>query len=458
MKSRDLIFLSLLSLAISTNIYISVPNLDLISKEFVVNDLIVSIIAGSFFFFFGLAAAIWGFIIGKYDLNRKKGLMYTTLLAAVFDIIASISNSAYLLLSCNVVIGISLGFSIPAIYSVIVDYFPIEERLFAIAVWNLLSSIGSTIGYAFAFASGILGNWRFAFIIASFTLMLSILALLVIKEPLKGQSEEILTDLFNKGLSYDYLLNERNFLVSLSRKTNFLLAVQSFFTSAGWGAYMGWGIHFMTREAHLDKVQSAAILGLVGIGGATSVLLSRAVQKFQKIDLRVKLFLAGIFVAVEGSSYIIMYTLLRITNLNIATQDIMTSIMLLLSTLAHNAVFLIAILVGAFGNFMGSSAGPIRGSIISEINAPEEKSALIGTMMVAEHIGRSLGIFTVGLISFLVSSLYFGLIASFSLYYLGSIAWFLTNRYYHNDRKKLLETLAIRKEILLKKHRTQKNE
>ena len=78
--------------------------------------------------------------------------------------------------------------------------------------------------------------------------------------------------------------------------------------------------------------------------------------------------------------------------------------------------------------------------------------------MVAEHIGRSLGIFTVGLISFLVSSLYFGLIVSFSLYYLGSIAWFLTNRYYHNDRKKLLETLAIRKEILLKKHRTQKNE
>lgn len=189
-----------------------------------------------------------------------------------------------------------------------------------------------------------------------------------------------------------------------------------------------------------------------------SVLLSRAVQKFRKINLRVKLFLAGIFVAVEGSSYIIMYALLRITNLNIATQDIMTSIMLLLSTLAHNAVFPIAILVGAFGNFMGSSAGPIRGSVISEINAPEEKSALIGTMMVAEHIGRSLGIFTVGLISFLVSSLYFGLIASFSLYYLRSIAWFLTNRYYHNDKKKLLETLAIRKEILLKKHRTQKNE
>ncbi|MEX2689938.1 MAG: hypothetical protein Q6351_006410 [Candidatus Njordarchaeum guaymaensis] len=104
-----------------------------------------------------------------------------------------------------------------------------------------------------------------------------------------------------------------------------------------------------------------------------SVLLSRAVQKFRKINLRVKLFLAGIFVAVEGSSYIIMYALLRITNLNIATQDIMTSIMLLLSTLAHNAVFPIAILVGAFGNFMGSSAGPIRGSIISEINAPEEK-------------------------------------------------------------------------------------
>ena len=140
-NTKNLILLGLLSSAISTNIYLSVPNLDLISKEFVINDLIVSIIASSFFFFFGLATVFWGFVIDKYNLNRKRGLTYAILSAICFDVLASVASNAYVLLIANIMIGISLGFSVPAIYGVIVDYFPLEKRLFAIAVWNLLSAI-----------------------------------------------------------------------------------------------------------------------------------------------------------------------------------------------------------------------------------------------------------------------------------------------------------------------------
>lgn len=452
-NTKNLILLGLLSSAVSTNIYLSVPNLDLISKEFVINDLVVSIIASSFFFFFGLAAVFWGFVIDKYNLNRKRGLIYAILLAICFDMLASVASNAYVLLIANIMIGISLGFSVPAIYGVIVDYFPLEKRLFAIAVWNLLSAIGSTLGYAFAFASGILGSWRYAFIIAAIALIISLSFLGIIREPIKGQSEKELKELFEKGVLYDYTLNEQEFILTLSRKTNALLALQSLFISAGWGAYMGWGIHFITREAYLDKIQAAAILGLVGLGGASSIILARIVQRFQTANLKIKLFLAGIFVSAEGTAYIIMYSLLKMLNIDIASSEIITSIMKLLETLSQNKIFLTAIIIGAIGNFLGSTAGPIRGSVISEVNAPEEKSALMGTMVVADHIGRSIGIFLVGVISFITKSLYIGLIVSFALYYIGGLSWFFASKSFLADRNRLLDILEKRKSELLNRNK-----
>lgn len=448
---RNLLSLGFLSATISTNIYVSVPNLDLISSEFMVNDFVVSIIAGSFFFFYGLSAVFWGFVIDRFNLSRKRGLYYALIAAIIFDLIAGIANNPYILLLCNVLIGIFLGFSIPAIYGVIVDYFPIEKRLFAIAVWNLLSSIGSSAGFAFSFASGIFGSWRYAFYIVAFVQVVSLIVLKIIREPLKGRSEDILKEVFEKGLTYDYILDEKEFIKTVLKKTNYFLVAQSFFISASWGAYMGWGIHFMIREAGLDKVQAVAILGLVGLGGSMSVLLAKIVERFQKIDLKIKLVLAGFFVGAEGTAYIIMYSLIRILSPNISAGDIITSVILLLNTLAQNSLFLLAIMIGAIGNCMGSTAGPIRGSVISEVNFPEEKSALIGVMVVSDHIGRSAGIVLVGIISTITNSLYLGLISSFTLYYIGAISWLFASKSYLRDREYLVKTLKSRRDLIIKR-------
>ena len=446
---RNILLLGLLSATISTNIYVSVPNLDLISKEFMVGDFIVSVIAGSFFFFYGISAVIWGYLIDAFNINRKKGLYLAISAAILFDLLAGLSNSAYVLLLANILIGISLGFSIPAIYGVIIDYFPLEERIFAIALWNLLSGLGSSAGFAFSFASGYLSNWRTAFFIIAATQSISFIALKSIREPRKGESELVLREVFERGKKYDYRLNERNFINAIFKKTNYFLILQSFFISAGWGAYMGWGIHFMTREAGLDKVQAAAILGLVGLGGASSVIMAKFVQKFQEINLRLKLFIAGFLVAGEGTSYIIMYSLLKFIHPGIASTDILQSVMILLATIGSNALFALSILIGASGNFMGSTAGPIRGTVVSEVNLPEEKSALYGVLIVSDHVGRSLGIVLVGAVSSILSSLYLGLLASFSLYYIGSISWFKATKTYMRDREKFLRILNHRKAEIL---------
>jgi len=446
---RNILLLGLLSATISTNIYVSVPNLDLISREFMVGDFLVSIIAGSFFFFYGISAVVWGYLIDAFNINRKKGLYLAVLAAILFDLLAGVSNSAYVLLLANVLIGISLGFSIPAIYGVIIDYFPLEGRIFAIAIWNLLSGLGSSAGFAFSFASGYLFNWRIAFFIIAGTQSISFLALRFIREPKKGESEHILKEVFDRGKNYDYRLSEKDFLNTILKKTNYFLILQSFFISAGWGAYMGWGIHFMTREVGLDKIQAAAILGLVGLGGASSVIMAKFVQRFQSANLRLKLFIAGFLVAGEGTSYIIMYSLLKFINPGIANGDIIQSVIILLSTIASNSLFAFSILIGASGNFMGSIAGPIRGSVVSEVNLPEEKSALYGVLIVSDHVGRSLGIVLVGMVSSIFSSLYLGLIASFSLYYIGSLSWFKATRTYVRDREKFIKVLNHRKKKIL---------
>ncbi len=446
---KNILLLGLLSATISTNIYVSVPNLDLISKEFLVGDLLVSIIAGSFFFFYGVSAVFWGYVIDALNINRRKGLYLAIFSAIIFDLFAGLSNNAYLLLISNILIGISLGFSIPAIYGVIIDYFPLEERIFAIAVWNLLSGLGSSAGFALSFASGYFFNWRIAFFIIAITQTISFIALKFIREPKRGESEHILREVFEKGKNYDYRLNKREFIGTIFKRTNYFLLIQSFFISAGWGAYMGWGIHFMTREAGLDKVQAAGILGLVGLGGASSIILARIVQRFQKIDLVIKLIIAGLLVAGEGTSYIIMYSLLKWIHPGIAASDIITSIILLLSYITSNTTFALSIFIGASGNFMGSAAGPIRGTVISEVNLPEEKSALYGMMIVSDHVGRSLGIVLVGAISSLFNSLYLGLLASFSLYYIGSISWIKASKTYLRDRKRFIKKLNHRKKRIL---------
>jgi len=447
---RNLLSLGFLSATISTNIYVSVPNLDLISSEFMISDFVVSIVAGSFFFFYGLSAVFWGFIIDRFNLSRKRGLFYALIAAIIFDLIAGFADNAYILLICNILIGISLGFSIPALYGVIVDYFPVEKRIFAIAIWNLLSSIGSSAGFAFSFISGIFGSWRYAFYIAAFVQVISLIVLSLIKEPLKGQSEAVLKEVFEKGFTYDYILDEKEFIKTVLKKTNYFLVAQSFFISASWGAYMGWGIHFMTREAGLDKIQAVAVLGLVGLGGATSVLLARFVERFQKVNLKIKLILAGIFVAIEGTAYITMYSIIRMLSPNISAEEIITSVVLLLSTLSQNSLFLLAIIIGAIGNFMGSTANPIRGSVISEVNFPEEKSALMGVMVVSDHVGRSVGIVLVGIISTITNSLYLGLVSSFTLYYIGTISWLFASKSYLKDREMFIRVLEHRSKIIIK--------
>lgn len=454
---ENILLIGLLSAIISTNIYVSVPNLDLISKEFMISDFLVSIISGSFFFFYGVSAVVWGYLIDALNINRRKGLYVAVLAVILFDTLAGISPSPYVLLLANILIGISLGFSIPALYGIIIDYFPLEDRIFAIAIWNLLSSLGSSTGYAISFASGYLLNWRVAFLIVAGTQSISFLALRFIREPKKGESESILKEIYEKGRNYNYRLNERDFLDTILRKTNYFLILQSFFISAGWGAYMGWGIHFMTREVGLNKVQAAAILGLVGLGGASSLIMAKFVQRFQNINLRFKLFIAGFFVAFEGTSYIIMYSILKFIHLSIADGDMLQSVIILLSTIASNSLLALSILLGALGNFMGSTAGPIRGTVVSEVNLPEEKSALYGVLIVSDHVGRSLGIVLVGSISFIFGSLYLGLIVSFSLYYIGSLSWFKATKTYMKDREKFIRVLNHRKEEILSKRHNSTN-
>lgn len=168
-------------------------------------------------------------------------------------------------------IGVGVGEAAcnPAVSTMICDFFPLERRPAAFAIYGLGAFVGMALGLGFAGWIGSQIGWRWTFfILGAPGVALAILIRATLREPRRGHFDPIEIEVSRTQKSLWVIAN----LVFRSRSYLLLVSFASLngFAMSGLGQ---WWPSFFHRVHGLDPADAGLYLGLIiGIGSAIGVL------------------------------------------------------------------------------------------------------------------------------------------------------------------------------------------
>jgi MFS family permease len=175
------------------------PNLSAIAVDFGFNDeerdrKLGGDIALAFWVLGAPASFLIGCLADQYDRTR---LFACTMLLGEGACLATYWTSTYAqLYVCRAITGLSIGGSLPLIYSVLGDMFEAEERHAVSSYVGIGSGIGIALGQGIAGFLGPRFGWRTPFLVVSIPALLIAMAFrLIVKDPERGGMERAILDL-----------------------------------------------------------------------------------------------------------------------------------------------------------------------------------------------------------------------------------------------------------------------
>jgi MFS family permease len=131
-----------------------------------------------------------GLLVDRVSRVRLLSVLVT--IWSVFTGLCAFANSFVALVLMRVGIAAAESGSTPANLSLISDYFDRRRRSTAIGIYMMGSQLGTIVGFAFAGIIAAQYGWRAAFLMAGLPgLILVVLLLTTVREPRRGQSEEV---------------------------------------------------------------------------------------------------------------------------------------------------------------------------------------------------------------------------------------------------------------------------
>ena len=163
-------------------------------------------------------------------------------------------------------IGVAIGEagSVPAVHSMISDYFPSDRRATALSLWGLSLPAGMMLGFVLGGWLVESIGWRDAFLyIGAAGIFLAPLLLLTVREPQRGRYDIASTDLPPVGRALRLLWSLRSFR---------LLALAGGLNAYVQHSMLAWNAPFYSRVFELPIAQVGLYLALMhGLGGAIGV-------------------------------------------------------------------------------------------------------------------------------------------------------------------------------------------
>lgn len=163
--------------------------LDDIKKSFDINQGGAGFLSSCFLLGFMLTAPIFGYLGDKY--SRKWILVggISFWCAAAFS--GSIISKEYkaLFFISRMLVGVGEASYSTIAPTIIADLFPANTRKMALSIFYFAIPIGTGLGFFVGQLAIQLGDWRWIFRITPTIGVLCVLLLLILKEPIRGQSE-----------------------------------------------------------------------------------------------------------------------------------------------------------------------------------------------------------------------------------------------------------------------------
>ena len=250
-----------------------------IADRFVMSTLIEPIKAelhlsdSSVAFLSGIALAIFYVSAGLplatlADRVNRRNLIAAALLAwSAMTSLCALAQNYWQLLLCRLGVGVGEAGGTPPSNSIISDYFPWQDRAFALSIFSLGASLGSMLGSTAGYISDAWG-WRRAYLVLGLPgVLLALILWATVREPQRGR-----LDLAQKSLPVAGLLATLRF-ASKQPALIHVWAGATVFTLWAWGL-MWWTPSYLVRSHHMTLGAAGGALSLMhGVGG-TLVLLS----------------------------------------------------------------------------------------------------------------------------------------------------------------------------------------
>ncbi|MGQ4833775.1 MAG: MFS transporter [Candidatus Asgardarchaeia archaeon] len=428
--------------------YLIIPNFNLIKLEFSISDTYLGVMSGTYLFFSGIAALIWSYASDTSMLKRKIFLAISLVLSGFFLILSCFSSDFTTLFFWRTLSGLAIGSVLPLGFSIISDAFPRDKRTQMFMLWYILGGFGLGLGFGLAVFLGNFFNWRSPLLYGGLTILLAggIVSLSIL-EPERASSEEELLDIIRKGVKYKFRFRPEDIAIIASNKSNIFAALQGIFGTIPNGIIFTWTIQYFVRDLGTTELVASFFLGIMSTGALGGLLISYVADYLYNIRPAMRPIIAG-FCSIFESILFILFFLLPL-KLNIYSKDVLSAIHLVITTIFLRPLFLFAFLLFFFAMFFNSPVGPIRNSVLSDVNLPEHRATVLASLTILELFSKAAGITMIGILSDFFNSLRFPIIIAMTLWIASGIAWFYLAWYYEYDLNFVRGVLENRKKTLI---------
>lgn len=201
--------------------------------------------------------------------NRVRIIAVSCAIWSGFTVCCGMAGNFIQLAAARVGVGVGEAGCSPPSYSLIADYFPPNQRGYAMSLYSLGIPLGITLGTAFGAVVANAYGWRIAFIAAGAPgLMLALLLLTTVREPVRGGLDSVVKTSSNSSL----MKSLRSFFSDPVLRSTALSAGLSAF--CGYGA-TAWAPAYLIRTMGMTLPEVALWYSLVnGIAMASGIFLS----------------------------------------------------------------------------------------------------------------------------------------------------------------------------------------
>lgn len=316
-----------------------------------------------------LGSCFSGALADKY--SRSWLLIGALLLDAASTFTFSLPFISFnIMLLLRVFVGGCQGAAVPVIFSLIGDFYGVENRATVSAIVSSFLGGGMMLGQLFVGYCLPYYGWRKPFVaLAAASLGAAAFLYKFLADPLKGGNEVALEEMLNRGISLP-AMSMATLVRSLLTPTSLLLLMQTIPNTVPWGVLSTHLHDLLATDAHLSIPEATSLIAIFGAGAA----------------------IGGIFGGIMGAKlYAINRTYLPLfMGFTLASSAVMMKSLLSLDlsqAAALETAFPLLILSGSFAAVNGAN---IRVVFIN-LTSPESRGAAIALLNFVNCMGRGCG-------------------------------------------------------------------
>jgi MFS family permease len=341
-----------------------------------------------------ITAVFWGYLADSRD--RKKLLMWGTIIWSVAIGLSGVTTSYWVLLSLQIVAGIGLGSIASVGFSVVSDLVAPKRRGLAMSFWGLSQGVGTLMGSLLASQTGAYDHSTPFFILAGAGFVFSLLFLTTFDTP-RGFREPELHELYADGGTYDYEIDLAQVKELKNVRTNRWLVLQGLTAQVAYGSLI-W-VPLLYQEKVIAEGYSQATGQQVGglfaavftIGALFSILFGHIGDRWQRKNLSGRAYVSAIGI-LGAIPFFLVFFWIPLRGLDVTDgASTGTFIPEVLTAIVTNPWVGAAFLTALIALALTSADSPNWFALISEVNVPEHRGTVFGVGNFVNGVGRAAG-------------------------------------------------------------------